>query len=88
MTALQPGPTDTHFFDRADLGDTEAGTKGKKQSDPYDVAKEGYEALMKGDEHVYSASLMTKIQGALMGVVPEAAQAAMHEKQAKPLPEK
>ncbi len=88
VTALQPGPTDTHFFDRAELGDTDAGTKGKKQSDPYDVAKQGFEALMAGKDHVYSASLSTKIQGALMDLVPESLQAKMHDDMAKPLSEK
>ena len=84
VTALQPGPTDTNFFERADLGDTKAGTSGKKDSDPYDVAKQGFKALMDGDEHVYSASLGTKIQGALAGIAPEGLVAKMHEKMTEP----
>ncbi len=84
VTALQPGPTDTNFFERADLGDTKAGTSGKKDSDPYDVAKQGFKALMDGDEHVYSASLSTKIQGALAGIAPEGLVAKMHEKMTEP----
>src|SRR5579875_2182279 len=70
VTALQPGPTDTNFFNRADLGDTKAGTEGKKESEPYDVAKQGFKALMDGEDHVYSASWKTKLEGAIMGVVP------------------
>ncbi len=88
VTALQPGPTDTHFFDRAGMHDTDAGTKGKKSSQPSDVAKQGFKALMDGDEHVYAASLGTKIEGALMGLVPDAVQAKMHDNMAKPLSEK
>ncbi len=88
VTALQPGPTDTHFFDRAGLSDTDAGTKSKKSSEPYDVAKQGFAALMKGEDHVYSASLSTKIEGALMDLVPEGLQAKMHDDMAKPLSEK
>src|SRR5579875_3065270 len=84
VTALQPGPTDTNFFERADLGDTKAGTEGKKDSEPYDVAKQGFEALMSGEEHVYSASLSTKIQGALAGIAPEGLVAKMHEKMTAP----
>lgn len=84
VTALQPGPTDTNFFDRADLGDSKAGTSGKKDSEPYDVAKQGFKALMDGDEHVYSASLMTKVEGTLMGLVPDALVGKMHEKMTEP----
>ena len=84
VTILQPGPTDTHFFDRADLGDTKAGTSGKKESDPYDVAKQGFKALMAGDEHVYAAALTTKMEGAMMGVMPDALVAKMHEKMTEP----
>ncbi|MBE7158750.1 MAG: SDR family NAD(P)-dependent oxidoreductase, partial [Rhodospirillales bacterium] len=69
VTALQPGPTNTNFFERADLGDTKAGTEGKQESQPYEVARQGFEALMKGDEHVYTASWKTKVEGSLLGVV-------------------
>ena len=84
VTALQPGPTDTHFFDRAGLHDTDAGTKGKQDSEPYEVAQQGFKALMAGDDHVYSASLKVKVEGAMMGLVPDSVQAAMHDKMAKP----
>ncbi len=84
VTALQPGPTDTEFFNKAGMGDTKVGQEGKKQSEPYDVAKQGYEALMNGDEHVYAASLKTKIQGKLLGLVPEGLQATMHESMTQP----
>ena len=80
VTALQPGPVDTDFFSRAHLGDTQVGTEGKKQSEPYDVAVDGIDALMDGKEHVYAAATAVKIEGALMGIVPESVQAAMHEK--------
>lgn len=85
VTALQPGPTDTNFFHRAGMDDTKAGSEGKKDSEPYDVAKQGFKALMNGDKHVYAASLSTKFEGAVANIVPDAVKAAMHEKQAKPL---
>ena len=87
VTALQPGPVDTDFFHRADMDDTQVGTEGKKESEPYDVAKQGFKALMDGDKHVYAASLKTKIEGAVANFVPDALKAAMHEKMAKPLEE-
>ena len=85
VTALQPGPTDTEFFDRGHMSNTEVGTKGKKQSEPYDVATDGINALLAGDEHVYAHALGLKVEGALMGLIPESVQAAMHNKMAKPL---
>ena len=87
VTALQPGPTDTDFFHRAGMDNTKVGSEGKKESEPYDVAKQGFEALMKGEKHVYSASWKTKLEGSLAGVTPDAVKASMHEKQARPLDE-
>jgi len=84
VTALQPGPTDTDFFDRAGMGDTKVGAEGKKSSQPYDMAKQGFEALMKGDKHVYGADFMTKVEGAVMNFVPDAVKSAMHEKMTEP----
>ncbi len=84
VTLLQPGPVDTDFFNRADMGDTKVGTEGKHDSEPYDVAKQGFKALMAGDEHVYAASLKIKIEGAMMGLVPDALKATMHEKMTEP----
>ena len=84
VTALQPGPVDTDFFHRAGMDDTEVGQEGKKESEPYDVAKQGFEALMKGEKHVYAASFKTKLEGAVANFVPDSVKAAMHEKMAKP----
>ena len=85
VTALQPGPTNTDFFHRADMDNTEVGTKGKMESEPQDVAHQGIEALLAGDDHVYAASLTTKLEGKLANLVPGAVKGAMHEKMAKPL---
>ena len=79
VTLLQPGPVDTDFFNRAGAADTKVGTEGKHESEPYDVAKQGFKALMAGDEHVYAASLKTKIEGAVMGMIPDALKGAMHD---------
>ena len=50
VTCLMPGPTDTEFFDRAGMEDTKVG-QGKKD-DPADVAKTGFDAMMKGEGDV------------------------------------
>jgi len=87
VTALQPGPTDTDFFHRAGMDDTQAGSEGKHESEPRDVARQGLDALFDGKDHVYAASLKTKMEGMLANVVPGAVKGAMHEKMAKPLSE-
>lgn len=84
VTALQPGPTDTDFFHRAGMDDTQVGSEGKSESQPGDVARQGVEALLAGKDHVYAASAKTKLEGMLANIVPGAVKGAMHEKMAKP----
>jgi short-subunit dehydrogenase len=84
VTALQPGPTDTDFFHRAGMDDTQVGSEGKKESSPESVAKQGIDALLQGKDHVYAASIKTKIEGMVANVVPGDMKGAMHEKMAKP----
>jgi short-subunit dehydrogenase len=88
VTALQPGPTDTDFFHRAGMDDTEVGQKGKSESQPDEVARQGIDALLAGKHHVYAASFKTKLEGALANVIPDSVKGAMHEKMAKPNSEK
>lgn len=84
ITALMPGPTDTPFFERAGMEDTYAGTEGKHQNDPADVARQGFEALMKGEERVVAASFMTKAQAATARFMPESLKAEQHRKITEP----
>jgi uncharacterized protein len=82
VTTLMPGPTDTEFFERADMEDTKVGSGDK--DDPADVARDGFEALMKGEERVVSASMKTKAQGRFSRAMPDSVKAKMHESMAKP----
>jgi short-subunit dehydrogenase len=82
VTSLMPGPTDTNFFHRAEMDDTNVGA-GKKD-DPAVVAKQGFEALMKDKEKVVAGSAKTKIQGAASKIMPDKAKAEMHRKMAEP----
>jgi short-subunit dehydrogenase len=50
VTALLPGPTDTNWFNRANAAHTSV-AQGNL-ADPAQVARDGYDALMKGDDHV------------------------------------
>jgi short-subunit dehydrogenase len=82
ITSLMPGPTDTEFFERADMEDTKIGAGDK--DDPEDVARLGFEALMDGKERVVAASANTKLQGRASRLLPDSAKAEMHRKMAEP----
>jgi uncharacterized protein len=81
ITCLMPGPTDTEFFERAEMLDTAVG-QGKKD-DPADVAKTGFAAMMKGEGDVVSG-WKNKIQTAAAAVTPASVLAEQHRKMAEP----
>ena len=81
VTCLMPGATDTEFFARADMVDTKVGA-GKKD-DPADVAKVGFEAMMKGEGDVVSG-LKNKLMSAMAAVTPSGVLAEQHRKMAEP----
>ena len=83
VTALMPGPTDTEFFDRAGM----QGTKLREQTakdDPAEVAREGFEALMAGKDHVIAGSAKNKAQAAAGRVLPETKKAAVQARETEP----
>lgn len=82
VTALQPGATDTNFFERADLLDTKVGQDAKDS--PADVAEDGFEAMLAGKDHVVAHSLKTKLMEAIAYVTPETVKAEQHRKMAEP----
>jgi uncharacterized protein len=82
VTSLMPGPTETEFFARADMLDTKVGADEK--DDPADVARDGFEALMAGEERVVSHSLKTRIQGRASRLMPDGLKAEMHRRMAEP----
>lgn len=81
VTTLLPGPTDTDFFERADLLDTKVG-QGKKD-DPEMVARTGYEAMKKGEGDVV-AGWKNKVQAAMGAITPESIKAEQHRHMAEP----
>jgi short-subunit dehydrogenase len=82
VTSLMPGPTETDFFRRADMEDTKVGASSK--DDPEQVARQGFEALMKGERRVVGGSLGTRAQEAVGKAVPDALKAKMHRRMAEP----
>ena len=81
VTLLQPGATETDFFERADLMDTKVGTQEKMAA--ADVARVGFDAMMKGELKV-TAGLKNKLRAAMSRVVPDSTLAEMHRKEAAP----
>lgn len=81
VTCLMPGPTDTRFFERADLMDTKVGTGDKHPAG--DVARIGFSAMMKGESQVV-AGFKNKVQAAVAHVMPADVMAKQHTKMAKP----
>lgn len=81
VTTLMPGPTETEFFDRADMLDTKVGTQ--KKDDPAKVAKDGWDALMAGRPHIVSG-WKNKLQATAAHVTPAAVMAEQHRGLAEP----
>jgi len=81
VSCLMPGATDTDFFERAGLEDTKIG-QGKKD-DPADVAKTGFDAMMKGEGDVVHG-FKNKMQAAVAAVTPQSRLAEMHRDMAEP----
>jgi uncharacterized protein len=82
VTSLMPGPTDTNFFDRADMLDTKVGADEK--DDPAQVAAQGFAALMDGDDHVVAGARKNKLQAAAAKFIPDTVKAERHRKMAEP----
>ncbi len=82
ITNLMPGPTDTEFFARGDMLDTDVGSDPKKD-DPAKVAQDGWDALMAGKASVVSG-WKNKLQSTLANVTPNAVLAEQHRNMAEP----
>jgi hypothetical protein len=73
--------TETDFFERADMLDTNVG-QGKKD-DPADVARVGFDAMMRGDGDVVSG-WKNKLQSAIANITPAGVLAEQHRRMAEP----
>jgi short-subunit dehydrogenase len=81
VTCLMPGATETEFFERAGMMDTKVGA-GKKDA-AADVARVGYDAMMRGDGDIV-AGWKNKMQAAVAHVMPAGVLAEMHRGMAEP----
>jgi short-subunit dehydrogenase len=82
ITSLMPGPTETEFFERADMMDTKVGQAEK--DDPAQVAEQGVDALLAGKPRVTGGGLKTRVQDLASKVMPDKVKAAMHRSMAEP----
>ncbi|MBX5461394.1 MAG: SDR family NAD(P)-dependent oxidoreductase [Steroidobacteraceae bacterium] len=83
VTVLMPGPTDTEFFERADMLESKA-AQGPKQ-DPAEVAAEAFDALEKDKDHVVTGA-KNKLQATASKLVPDKVGARLHGSQTRPEP--
>jgi uncharacterized protein len=81
VTCLMPGATETKFFERAGMMDTAVGTS--KKDDPADVAKTGFDAMMRGDGDVVTG-WKNKFGSAVANVTPAGVLARQHRGMAEP----
>jgi uncharacterized protein len=83
VTSLMPGPTETEFFGRAHMENTRVGSSDSKD-DPAEVARQGFDAMIKGKERVVSGSLLNRLFVYGGRFVPERAKAEAHRLMAEP----
>ena len=81
LTVLQPGATDTDFFNKADMQNSKI--MDTKLSDPAQVAKDGYKALMSGDDKIVSG-MKNKVMVGMSNVMPESTVADQMNKMQQP----
>jgi short-subunit dehydrogenase len=87
LTALMPGATDTDFFNKAEMLASKAVQDKEALSDPADVAKDGFEALMAGKDKVISG-FKNKVQIAMSNITPDESVAHQIYEQQKPVENK
>jgi short-subunit dehydrogenase len=84
LTALMPGVTDTDFFNKAGMNESEAVQDKEAMADPADVAQAGYDALMAGEDRVI-AGFKNKVQVNAANLMPDSAVAHSLYEQQKPV---
>lgn len=87
VTALLPGPTDTDFFNKADMNESKILEDKDNLSSPEEVAIDGYNALMNGDDKVVSG-LKNKLTVAMSNIATDSLAAHRMGEMQKPVNEK
>ncbi len=87
VTTLLPGPTDTAFFNKANMNRSKILEDPENLADPKDVAADGYKAMMNGDDKVISG-LNNKITVAMANMSTDSMAAYRMSEMQKPVNEK
>lgn len=82
VTALIPGASDTDFFHKAGA-ENSVTYREEPLSSPQDVARDGFDALMKGERRVVSG-FKNKVQSAMSSVLPDEKLASQMNDQLSP----
>lgn len=84
LTALMPGATDTDFFNKAGMQNSKIVTDKDALASAEDVAKDGYEALMAGEDRVISG-FKNKVEVNMANLMPDSRVAHTMYEQQKPV---
>jgi short-subunit dehydrogenase len=84
LTALMPGATDTDFFNKAGMQESKIVQDKEALADPAAVAKDGYEALMAGDDRVI-AGFKNKLEVNMANLMPDSTVSHTMYDQQKPV---
>lgn len=87
VTALLPGPTDTDFFNKADMNDSKILQDKDNLASPEEVAIHGFNALMNGDDKVISG-IKNKLNAAMINLTTDSMAAHRMGEMQKPVTEK
>ncbi|MBF6608864.1 MAG: SDR family oxidoreductase [Flavobacterium sp.] len=83
VTALLPGATDTDFFNKAKMNASKIVQDEDSLADPAQVAKDGYKALMDGDDKVVSG-FKNKMMVGMSHITPDPALAEQMKNMQEP----
>lgn len=84
VTALQPGGTDTEFWERSGANDQDTKVTDTKFEDPATVARDGFDGMMRGDDHVAPGRTMNAVLAKAGSVLPDAVTAKLSSRLTKP----
>jgi len=87
VTALLPGPTDTDFFNKADMNRSKIMEDKENFAKPADVARDGFNGLMNGHDKVVSG-LNNKLTVAMSNLSTDSMAAHRMGEMQKPMDEK